>query len=573
MLAPNPIPPAMAPMMAPPAPKYHDVTVLTKKDYACARVEGIPPEEFGIEKNAKSIHDCGYCFHEVARRASDLIASGYDADQVKKLPSYSPLRTPEQLARDTVDESRLAGGDQGLNEANRLIRVTEHYIRLDYEGDGRTALYRITTAGEQAEILTRDGEEDIVEIDAIPIVAMTPIIITHRFFGRSIADLVMDIQRIKTALLRGALDNLYLHNNPRVEVSESMAGPNTLSDLLVSRPMGIVRTKLPGGLNWQVVPDITGSVYPALQYFDATREWRTGVSRQGQGVDPNSLQNQVATIANQMFDASQAKVRLIARIFAETGIKDLFSLLHGTIRKNGSKPETVKLRNEWVEVNPRDWKERNDLTINVGLGTGSRQQQLAQLQLLIGAQEKAVAVGLVSKNNLYNSAKELVKLIGRKDEDSFFTAPKPPAPQGMPGQQPGPPPDPNNDPLPPPEDPKKAEIAANVQIEQTKAQSRMQELTAKNEIEKTQAQADIATNNAKLQNEYAMMEKKFQLEQQMAMMTFELDKQIKLMDAELRQRQVEADLQAKVHDHQMKMQMHEQQMRLAAERKSPHEPA
>src|SRR5262249_38636809 len=171
-----------------------------------------------------------------------------------------------------------------------------------------------------------------------------------------IADLVMDIQRIKTALLRGALDNLYLHNHPRVEVPESHASDNTLDDLLVSRPGGIVRTKMPGGLQWQVVPDITASIYPALQYFDATREWRTSVSRQGQGVDPNALQNQVATIANQMFNAAQARIKLIARIFAETGIRDLFALLHGVIRKNGSQAETVRLRNQWVHVDPRDWR-------------------------------------------------------------------------------------------------------------------------------------------------------------------------------------------------------------------------
>src|SRR5262249_58845639 len=155
-----------------------------------------------------------------------------------------------------------------------------------------------------------------------------------------------------------------LHNRPRVEVPESHASDNTLDDLLVSRPGGIVRTKAPGGLQWQVVPDITASIYPALQYFDATREWRTGVSRQGQGVDPNALQNQVATIANQMFNAAQARIKLIARIFAETGIRDLFALLRGVVRKNGSQAETVRLRNQWVDVDPRDWRGRNDNTIN-----------------------------------------------------------------------------------------------------------------------------------------------------------------------------------------------------------------
>src|SRR5262249_33626459 len=159
-------------------------------------------------------------------------------EQVKKLPTYTLAHTIEEIARDTVNESTLRQSGEAMQEAGRLIRVTEHYIRMDYEGTdqpapaggtpsrerdgdpaaGEARLYRVTTAGEEGEVLTRDGEPDIVPEDFIPFAAMTPVIVTHRFFGRSIADLVLDIQRIKTALLRGALDNLYLHNNPRVEV-------------------------------------------------------------------------------------------------------------------------------------------------------------------------------------------------------------------------------------------------------------------------------------------------------------------------------------------------------------------
>src|SRR5262249_46437343 len=107
---------------------------------------------------------------------------------------------------------------------------------------------------------------------------------------------------------------------------------------------------------------------------------------------------------------AKPRVKLIARIFAETGIRDLFALLHTTIRKHGSQAQTVRLRNQWVTVDPRDWRARNDMTINVGLGTGSKAEQLAHLQLIIGAQKEAIAAGLVSAKNLFHSAKELVKL-------------------------------------------------------------------------------------------------------------------------------------------------------------------
>ena len=473
-----------------PASLLHDVTVETRRSYQCARIEGVPPEEFGIARHARSIRDADYCFHDVLRSEGKLIAQGYDREQVKRLPSHVAADTIEAQARDTVDESTLRQGSDGLNTTSRLIRVTEHYVRMDYEGDDKPQLYRVTTAGEESEILKRDGELDVIREDAIPFAAMTPVIITHRFFGRSIADLVMDIQRIKTALLRALLDNAYLANNPRTEVPESHATETTLDDLLVSRPGGIVRTKMPGGLSVIQHPDIGGHVFPLLQYQDATREWRTGVSRQGQGVDPNALQNQVATIANQMFNAAQAKVKMIAHIFAETGIRDLFSLLHALVRRHGSRAQTMRLRNQWITVDPRDWKARNDMTINVGLGTGGKTEQLAHLMSLIGLQKEALAAGkgnLVSDDNLYNSAREFTRLVGLKNVERFFTDPRTqPPPQAAPNPA-------------------------------------LIEMQLKGEIEKTQAQADIATQQKKVESEMALAQQRF-----------ELEKQLKLLDAQLK---------------------------------------
>jgi len=349
----------------------HDVTVLQTKKYAQAKVLGVPPEEFGIERNARTIRDCNYCFHDIVTKTrAELVAEGYDENQVNALPEYSGMTSAEELARDSVWESS-SGSASDANKATQVVRLTEHYCRLDYEGNGKPQLYQIVTGGDQGEVLKRDGKLAIEPVDFIPFAAATPIPVTHRFFGRSVADLVIEIQKIKTALMRGLLDNLYLHNDPRVEVAEDHAGPNTLDDLLVSRRGGIVRTKAPGGINPLVPADITGAVYPALAYMDSVREMRTGVTRQGQGVDANALQNQSATAVAQVFTASQARMKLIARILAE-GVRDIFSLLHATIRKHGQASQTVRLRNQWVSVDPRQWKTRDDMTINVGLGTGGK---------------------------------------------------------------------------------------------------------------------------------------------------------------------------------------------------------
>lgn len=480
--APGYMPDPMNPDAMP--PQLHDVTIAMKETYGHACCEPVPPEEFGITRNARSVKDAGYCFHTVQRSESDLIEQGYDDEQLGKLPSYNATAGAggqERYARDTVDESRF-GASGELSDANRMIEVTEHYVKLDYEGDGVARLYRVTTGGHDGEILMRDGEEDIVEQDFMPFAAMTPVIVTHRFYGHSVADLVMDIQRIKTALLRALLDNAYLANNPRTEISESHASENTIDDLLVSRPGGVVRTKMPGGLNTLTTPPIGGHVFPLIQYMDSTREARTGMSMQSQGLNADALQNQSATAVAQTFSASQARMKLIARVFAETGIKDMFALLHAVIRKNGSRAETIRLRDTWVQVDPREWRERSDMTINVGLGSGNKSERLQAAMMIVSMQKDALVNGLtnlVTAQNLYNSAKHLVALTDQKDVSEFFTDPST---------------------QPPPEE---------------KPDPKMLELQAKNEIEKTQAQADIASQDRKIASEIALAEKHFQFNSQL----------------------------------------------------------
>jgi hypothetical protein len=192
----------------------HDVTIVTTKKLAQARVLGVPPEEFGIERGARTIEDANYCFHEIVTKTeSQLIAEGFDADQISSLGDYTGNTEIETLARDTVLENfSVTAGD--ANSASRLVRVTEHYVRMDYEGNGKASLYQVITGGDQDEILRQGGKESITPFDVIPFAATTPVPITHRFFGRSIADLVMPLQREKTALKRGALDNLLTARAP-----------------------------------------------------------------------------------------------------------------------------------------------------------------------------------------------------------------------------------------------------------------------------------------------------------------------------------------------------------------------
>jgi len=536
----------------------HDVVVTRSKKMAQAKVIGIPPEEFGIGRNARSISDADYAYHEVETTQSKLLGQGYDEDCVNKIPTYAGVTKPGSASRDTVNEENTAG--PGINEPTRKLKITEHYCRLDYEGNGKACLYKVTTGGDGGNemLLTKDGKVDIEPMDFIPIASMTPVIQTHRFFGRSIADLVLDIQRIKTALIRGVLDNSYMINSPRTEVAESHQSENTLDDLLVARPNGIVRTRQPGGIIPMAVQPIADKIFPVLEYMDATREMRSGVTRQGQGIDANALQNQSATAVNQVFTAAQAKTKLIARIFAETGIRDLFSLLHATIRKHGQQAETVRLRNRWVQVDPRNWKTRKDLTITVGLGSGDKQSQAAQIMALMGIQKEMVLAGLtqaVTPTNIYHAAAKFTELTGNKDVEKFFTDPSTQPPQ------------------PPKPDPEMMKLQAEGQLEMAKMQSKSQldtqQMQLKAEIEKLQAQADIATNQQKTQADLAIAHQKAQLEERLA-----------LIEAGLKQREHEQKMELAREQHTASLQQthigmiagaeaHEQKMEQAKAKPKP----
>jgi len=516
----RPDPSGMIPGMeqAPPGaekqPMLHDVTVVRKKDYSSAAVVNVPPEECGLERGARTLKDCNYFFHKVLKAEQRLIEQGYDPQQVRALPVYRAYTNMEEVNRDSVDEHQFYDSD--VNPAVKQKQVIEHYVRMDYEGDGVSRLYRVTTSGLTGEILNLDGKPDIQECDEIPFAAMCPIPVTHRFWGRSIADVTLDIQKVKTAITRGTLDNMYLALKPRVEVAESLSSDSTLDDLLVARPGGIIRTKQPGAVNWQVVPNIAESAFPVLEYYDTLREWRTGVSRQGQGIDADALQNQSATAANLAYTASQARMKLIARIFAETGIRDLFYLLHGTIRKHGQKARTVRLRNQWVPVDPRNWKTRNDMTVHVGTGSGGRAQRLTELSMITASQEKALTAGLtnlVTPNNLYESAKELVRAVGFKDVDKFFSNPaNSPPPQQHP-------------------DPKIMEMQMQAQLQQQKQQ------------------IDAAHQRAKMEADAALEQQRFEHQRQLEAMKLQMDDAKRQHD----DRMAEMDLAMQQQKHQMDM--------------------
>jgi hypothetical protein len=252
----------------------------------------------------------------------------------------------------------------------------------------------------------------------------------HRHIGRSYADLTMDIQLIKSTLIRGQLDNMYLANNGRYAISDRV----NLDDMLTSRPGGIVRVEGDPGSGIMPLshPPLPASSFTMVEYMDSMKEKRTGVTAYNQGLDANSL-NKTATGVAQIMNASQQRIELVARTFAETGVKELFKLVHRLVRTTLTKPDIVRMRNKWVEVDPREWEDRKDLSISVGLGAGNKDQQLTHLMSILQMQKEAIQIGITSPDKIYNALAKLTQNAGFKNPEEFWTNPAnnpPPQPQG-----------------------------------------------------------------------------------------------------------------------------------------------
>ena len=404
-----------------PIPMLHDVVIERIETYGKVKIEAIPPEEFLIERRAKNIEEANFVAHRTTSTRTQLIEAGFDYDLVYSLPSD----TQDKYNEEKITRFRNVDYDYDSNAGESStdeISIYECYIRIDEEGDGIAKLRKITLAGTEGYTVL-DNEL----CDNIPFVSLTPIMVPHRFYGRSVSEMTEDLQLIKSTVMRQLLDNMYLTNNNRVAV---MDGQVNLDDLLTNRPGGVVRTKGSPGqvmMNMQT-QTINQQAFPMLEYLDTVREQRTGITRYSQGMDADSL-NKTATGVNTILSQAQMRVELIARIFAETGVKDMFLKMFELVVKHQDKERIIKIRNSFVPFRPMEWRNRCNISISVGLGTGSRDQQLAILNNILQTQLKGLelqgssAGPMVNLRNIYNTLSKIVENAGLKNPNAFFTDP------------------------------------------------------------------------------------------------------------------------------------------------------
>ena len=452
----------------------HSLRIRKKREIGKVCVDLVPPEEVLISRGAgQDIQKCRFVAHRCKKTASELTLMGFNVEGLSS--DYDGDFNEERLARYESDEEDIAFvNDSSTDPSLRELWIVEAYMRIDADGDGIAELRKITLIGGKV--------QNNEEIDRIPFVTGTPVMMPHKLFGRSVADLVMDIQLIKSTVLRQILTNMYLTNHSRVQALDGMVN---FDDLLTVRPGGVVRVKAFNAIQPLTVPVLGAPAFSMLEYLDSVREIRTGVTRYNQGLDADSL-NKTASGLGRIMDASMERILLIARIFAETFFADLFWAMMELVSKHETEEKQFKLRNKWVSANPREWKKRFNMTISVGLGTGSQQDMQQGIMGLMQIQEKAMAGGMrfVTEQNAYNAAIAFAKLADPKRAETYFTDPSQLPP-----------------PEPPPPDPKI--VTTQMKIE-AQSEQRAKKMEQDRESDYTHMSAEMLQNMADKQHEKEM---------------------------------------------------------------------
>lgn len=394
----------------------HDVRGRRSSETGRVTIVNVPPEEFLISKDARTVDDATFVAHRVEKSVYELVQMGFDREQVENLPSYSSLTTSEERrARYNRDDD--VDNDVQSDPMLRKVLIHECYMRFDPEDDGRVALHKVTVGGSGYEIL------DVEEVMSVPFSTICPIQIPHKFYGLSVADTVMDLQLIKSTIMRQTLDGLYMTTNPRLEVVE---GQTNIGDLLNNRPGSIVRVRQPGAireLNQQGVN--AAKTIGMLDYLDGVRESRTGVSKNSMGLNAEALQNTTATAVSAMQNVAQQKVELIARMFAETGIKHMAKCVLMLVSRYQSDKRIMRIRDKYIEFDPRMWSNKFDASIDIGYGGGMKEGQMRTLAVIAEKQEQLLQMlgpnnPLVDMKQYRDTLAKIVESAGFNRPEAFF---------------------------------------------------------------------------------------------------------------------------------------------------------
>lgn len=530
-------------MMATPGGEQEDgedgsVSITKSKLYGKVCIKAVPSEDFTVAPDTVSLRDATYCAMRSRLRIQELIARGIEAAKARELKSYTyPNGTIEQ-DRDHAGESDSQSMDSGTGDL-RTVEVRVHYIRLASEDEAKLVVWRVITDSEERVLLEKE------EVGQIPFAAGAPYIVPHRFYGESVADKLIEVQKINTALMRMMLDSGYFALNQRNAVDMTQANEFTVSDLLRNEPGVPVRTKGPNAIAPIAAGALSFDVFNAMEYMATVAERRSGIVRNAQGLNPDTLHD-TAKGAMALIQAAQKRIRMIARVFAETLVKDLVVGVHWMLRDYSTEehePYSAKMRNQWkTDIKPATWPERTALTVHVGVGSSGRDHDLMIANQRLELMQSAIQLQgglegpILDAKNLHEALEEWERAAGSKKAASLWQDPKDPE-----AAKPQPKPDPEVE-----------KAKAELQLKQQTAQAEQQLQVAKHQAQ-LQADGQKAQNDhdlamARLEAEMTMQREKVAAELDLKRQTTEAELQMKreLLTAELQMKRETAYLNADV---------------------------
>ena len=460
----------------------HSVKISRQMPEGCMRFDSVPPEEFFVNSQARNIDDAYIVAHRTEMRVGDLVEMGFAFEDVADLGGMygaDDMTEAEMIERQGFAQDDY--DDEPADPAMRLVAVTEAYMKIDVDGTGIPVLHRLICGGSNYKLLDVEPWDEIpfavFEIDPEP----------HTFFGRSLAEIVMDDQDAATSILRGVLDNVAMTNNPRIGIVD---GAVNIDDVLNNEIGAIVRMRQAGSVQELTVPFTAGQTLGALTYMDQLVENKTGVSRASMGLDPDAMQSTTKAAVQATIQAAAGQVEVMVRNLAD-GMKRLFKIMLNLHVKNSDEEQMMRMQGQFVAVDPRVWNADMDVSINVGLGTGREEEKMMALQQAFQIQQQIYTQygpynGMVSLTNIRNTLTDMLAAAGVRNSDRYFAPITPEVEQQLlmlqqqaqaaqaQGAQ-----DPN---------------AAFLQAEQIKAQAKMQTDMAKLQFE---AQRAIAEDDLK----------------------------------------------------------------------------
>lgn len=472
----------------------------------------VPPEDFTVSPDTVKLKDTEYCAMRSKVSRQSLLERGYDREKVLQLDT-SDNTIPEKMSRDTVEEGDET--DEAGAELLEMVDIVTHYIRIDLDNSGRRQIWRVVTGNDEEVELEREKRS------MIEFAALTPFPMPHRFYGQSLADKLIQTQKWKTTVTRQVNDHLYFANNQRQEVKKAgiIVGV-TVEQLNDNAPGQPVVTEDGNSLrpiqNGTLGVDALG----LLEYISADSEQRSGIMRYGNGMNPDSLHETKGGSDNQL-NAAQKRHRMMARLFAEGGLKDLYLGVHDLARQNATMKDTAELRGKWVEISPSSWRRRKDMVISIGIGSGGTEDDLNRLREWRGIISQVVQAqggldvkdGIVTKQNVYEGVASLGEKLRIKDAALQITNPAEAAKmKAMSGEQ--------EQPEMPPEV-LKAQMEMKVEQETQAARIKLETVKAE-----TQAKIDLAKMQEanKLKREQMLFDQQLEAERAALQLKLEQDR-------------------------------------------------